>query len=56
MSRRPALITQADVRRIIAAAKAAGASSVEIPTLAGNVIVRLTATGDQPEATRDIQL
>jgi len=39
MPRRPALITQADVARIIRAAKQAGAASVEIPI--GGQIVRV---------------
>jgi hypothetical protein len=39
MSRRPATIVQADIRRIICAAKAAGASTVEIPLPGGQVVV-----------------
>lgn len=41
MSRRPATITQADVARIIRAAKQAGASTVEVPVGDKVVVVRI---------------
>jgi len=41
MSRRPAAITQADVARIIRAAKQAGATEVIVPVGEQSVIVRL---------------
>jgi hypothetical protein len=41
MPRRPAQITQADVARIIRAAKQAGASEVVVPVGDRNVVVRL---------------
>jgi hypothetical protein len=41
MPRRPAQITQADVARIIRAAKQAGASEVLVPVGEKSVIVRL---------------
>ena len=41
MPRRPAQITQADVARIIRAAKQAGASEVVVPVGEKNVVVRL---------------
>lgn len=48
MSRRPATITQADVARIIRAAKQAGAAEVVIPVNGEHVIVRLTpSTGTE---------
>lgn len=53
MSRRPATVTQADIARIIRAARQAGAASVEIPVNGERVIVRLTdptpPLADQPE-------
>jgi hypothetical protein len=48
MPRRAAQITQADVARIIRAAKQAGAAEVEIKMGEQTVLVRLTpSTGDQ---------
>jgi hypothetical protein len=41
MPRRPAQITQADVARIIRAAKQAGASEVVVPVGESNIVVRL---------------
>jgi hypothetical protein len=41
MPRHPAQITQADVARIIRAAKQAGASEVVVPVGEKNVVVRL---------------
>jgi hypothetical protein len=41
MPRRPAQITQADVARIIRAAKQAGASEVVVPVGEKNLVVRL---------------
>jgi hypothetical protein len=44
MSRRPATITQADVARIIRAAKQTGASEVEVKTGQASIIVRLSVS------------
>jgi hypothetical protein len=44
MSRRPALITQADVARVIRAAKQAGAAEVIVKIGDQSVIVRLTSS------------
>ena len=41
MSRRPATITQADVARIIRAAKQAGASEIELSVGGQKVLVRI---------------
>jgi hypothetical protein len=46
MSRRPATITQADVARVIRAAKQAGAAEVIVPLGEQLVIVRLTPSTD----------
>jgi hypothetical protein len=46
VSRRPAAITQADVARIIRAAKQAGATEVIVPVGEQSVIVRLTPSTD----------
>ena len=46
MSRRPAAITQADVARVIRAAKQAGATEVIILLGKQSVIVRLTPSTD----------
>jgi hypothetical protein len=46
MSRRPASITQADVARVIRAAKQAGATEVIVPVGEQSVIVRLTPSTD----------
>ena len=50
MPRRPAQITQADVARIIRAAKQAGASEVVVPVGETNVVVRLGPSTRAPEA------
>jgi hypothetical protein len=55
MPRRPAHITQADIARIIRAAKQAGASEVVVPLGDKNVVVRLgpstgTAKPLEPDA------
>ena len=48
MSRRPALITQADIARVIRAAKQAGAAEVVVRVGDQSVIVRLTpSTGTE---------
>jgi hypothetical protein len=48
MSRRPATITQADVARVIRAAKQAGAAEVEVKIGNQSAIVRFTpSTGQQ---------
>jgi len=46
MSRRPAAITQAEVARVIRAAKQAGATEVIVPLGEQSVIVRLTPSTD----------
>lgn len=46
MSRRPATVTQADVRRVIEAEKKAGAREVEVKLAASSVVVRLSTTAD----------
>ena len=48
MPRRPAQITQAEVARIIRAAKQAGASEVVVKIGAQSVIVKLSTTSSQP--------
>jgi hypothetical protein len=48
MPRRPATITQADVARVIRAAKAAGAAAVELK-LDGTLVIRLIQLS--PETT-----
>lgn len=52
MSRRPAAITQADVARIIRAAKQAGAAAVEVPVGDQIIVVRLSPS-TAPEAPAD---
>lgn len=59
MSRRPAAITQADVARIIRAAKQAGASHVEVPVNGQTVVVWLspsTAPDAETDSKREIVL
>lgn len=52
MPRRPASFTQADVARVIRAAKQAGAYSVEVKTKDGqSVIVHLSTPDDTDAAT-----
>jgi hypothetical protein len=46
MSRRPAAITQADVARVIRAAKQAGAAEVIVPVGEQSIVVRLTPSTD----------
>jgi hypothetical protein len=46
MSRRPAAITQADIARVIRAAKQAGATEVIVSLGEQSVIVRLTSSTD----------
>jgi|HubBroStandDraft_6_1064221.scaffolds.fasta_scaffold10657_7 hypothetical protein len=46
MSRRRALITQADVARVIRAAKQAGAAEVVVPVGEQYLVVRLTPSTD----------
>jgi hypothetical protein len=48
MPRRPAQITQAEVARIIRAAKQAGASEVVVKIGEQSVIVKLPTTSSQP--------
>jgi hypothetical protein len=50
MPRRPATYTQADIRRIIAAAKQAGASEIEVQLDKQCVIVRLTQSTEADKA------
>jgi DNA-binding XRE family transcriptional regulator len=59
MSRRPAILTQADVARVIRAAKQTGAAEVEVKTEKASIIVRLAAsTGEKMplEQTEEIVL
>lgn len=58
MSRRPAAFTQADVARIIRAAKQAGASKAEVRIGdQATVLIHLSTASDQePEPKRDIVL
>lgn len=44
MSRRPATVTQADIARIIRAAKQAGAAEIIIPIGGERIVVRLTSS------------
>jgi hypothetical protein len=48
MPRRPAQITQADVARIIRAAKQAGAAEVVVSLDERTVVVRLSTATDKP--------
>lgn len=55
MTRRPAILTQADVARVIRAAKQTGAAEVEVRTGQASILVRLTSSTDtktplEPEA------
>ena len=43
---RPATITQADVTRVIRAAKKAGAAEVEVRIGGASVVIRMSSTGD----------
>ena len=59
VSRRPALITQADVARTIRAAKQAGAAEVEIRLGAATIVIRIaSSTGAETdlEPQREIVL
>jgi hypothetical protein len=59
MPRRPASITQADVARIIRAAKQAGAAEVEVRVGGSSIVVRIApSTGAQTplEPAEDIVL
>jgi hypothetical protein len=57
MPRRPAQITQADVARIIRAAKQAGASEVVVKVGEQSVIVRLgQSTGTAKEIEQDEEI
>jgi hypothetical protein len=44
MSRRPATITQADIARIVRAAKQAGAAEVEVRVGDASIVVRLASS------------
>jgi hypothetical protein len=44
MSRRPAAITQADIARVIRAAKQAGAAAVEVRVEEATIVVRLASS------------
>jgi len=48
MSRRPAIVTQADVARALRAAKQAGASAIEVKP-DGTLVIFLRATPIEPE-------
>lgn len=50
MSRRPAIITQADVARVIRAAKREGATAVEVRPN-GSIVIQLTQTGGDMNGT-----
>lgn len=50
MSRRPAHITQADVARIIRAAKQAGAAEVVVPVGDSKILIRLKSSTDPETA------
>tara|TARA_R110000868_G_scaffold409885_3_gene696359 strand:- start:1337 stop:1513 length:177 start_codon:yes stop_codon:yes gene_type:complete len=50
MSRRPATVTQADVARIVRAAKQAGAAEVEVRVGQAIVTVRMASTGQATPA------
>ena len=50
MSRRPAAVTQADVARIIRAAKQAGAAEVEIRVGDQTFLVRISSTTSETAA------
>lgn len=58
MSNRPAIVTQADVARVIRAARKAGAAEVEVKIGGASVIVRMKSTGPaaQDEPEREIVL
>jgi hypothetical protein len=56
MPRRPAQITQADVARIIRAAKQAGASEVVVPVGESNVVVRLGPIGSAKALEADEEI
>ena len=57
MPRRPAQITQAEVARIIRAAKQAGASEVVVPVGDTNVVVRLgQSTGQEKDLEADEEI
>jgi hypothetical protein len=59
MSRRPATVTQADVARIVRAAKQAGAAEVEVCIGGATIVVRIapsTPTEKPIEDTREIVL
>lgn len=59
MSRRPASFTQADVARVIRAAKQAGASEVVVQAGETRITVRMdssTASQDEPETERVVPL
>jgi hypothetical protein len=50
MSRRPATITQADVARVIRAAKQAGAAEVEVRIGETVIVVRITPSTNPDDA------
>ena len=58
MSRRPAVITQADIARAIRAAKQAGAAEVEVRVGEATIVVRLSTDNvDRPlESPREVIL
>jgi hypothetical protein len=53
MSRRAAIITQAEVARVIRAAKQTGAREVEVRTKDARIIVRLESTEEQVNSWDD---
>jgi hypothetical protein len=57
MPRRPAQITQADVARVIRAAKQAGAAEVEVKIGDASVLVKLApSTGDDKGVAQDAEI
>ena len=57
MPRRPAQITQADIARIIRAAKQAGAAEVEVKIGDASVLVKLApSTGDDKAVAQDAEI
>jgi hypothetical protein len=58
MTRRPASITQADLRRAIEAAKKAGASAVEVRVGDSVITIRITSSSSESssEQSQDIVL
>ena len=56
MPRRPAQITQADIARVIRAAKQAGAAEVEVKTGDQRIIVRFHSTAPETALAPDEEI